>query len=191
MRNQSAKTPLAITVFLALLSFGVAQQKTTSAAEAGISQSDDSRAKALLHPADENGVERGEKAKVLLRRAAAEYQEKKPAPKRDLSKEIAAVLSQPPLNRAHWGVDVVDLETGKALYSQNSDQLFLPASNAKLFTTAAALAIADRTIASAPRWKLTENLMTAEGYWVIWSSLAEAIPTFLDECCRTPSRRNA
>ena len=68
--------------------------------------------------------------------------EKKPAPKKDLGKDIAAVLSQPPLSRAHWGVDVVDLETGKALYSQNSDQLFLPASNAKLFTTAAALAIA-------------------------------------------------
>ncbi|MFL6313487.1 MAG: D-alanyl-D-alanine carboxypeptidase/D-alanyl-D-alanine-endopeptidase [Terriglobales bacterium] len=68
--------------------------------------------------------------------------EKKPAPKKDLGKDIAAVLSQPPLNRAHWGIDVVDLETGKALYSQNSDQLFLPASNAKLFTTAAALAIA-------------------------------------------------
>jgi D-alanyl-D-alanine carboxypeptidase/D-alanyl-D-alanine-endopeptidase (penicillin-binding protein 4) len=68
--------------------------------------------------------------------------EKKPAPKKDLSKDIAAVLTQPPLNRAHWGVDVVDLDTGKALYSQNSDQLFLPASNAKLFTTAAALAIA-------------------------------------------------
>ena len=68
--------------------------------------------------------------------------EKKPAPKNDLDKNIAAILSQPPLNRAHWGVDVVDLETGKALYSQNSDQLFLPASNAKLFTTAAALAIA-------------------------------------------------
>ncbi len=124
MRNQSAKTPLAITVFLALLSFGVAQQKATSAAEAGISQSDDSRAKALLHP------------------AAAEDKEKKPAPKKDLGKDIAAVLSQPPLNRAHWGIDVVDLETGKAVYSQNSDQLFLPASNAKLFTTAAALAIA-------------------------------------------------
>ena len=68
--------------------------------------------------------------------------EKKPAPKKDLGKDIAAVLSQPPLNRAHWGVEVVDLDTGKALYSQDSDQLFLPASNAKLFTTAAALAIA-------------------------------------------------
>jgi D-alanyl-D-alanine carboxypeptidase/D-alanyl-D-alanine-endopeptidase (penicillin-binding protein 4) len=68
--------------------------------------------------------------------------DKKADPKKDLTKEISAILSQPPLNRAHWGVDVVDLETGKALYSQNSDQLFLPASNAKLFTTAAALAIA-------------------------------------------------
>ncbi|MGC2696207.1 MAG: D-alanyl-D-alanine carboxypeptidase/D-alanyl-D-alanine-endopeptidase [Candidatus Angelobacter sp.] len=67
---------------------------------------------------------------------------KKPTPKEDLAKEITSVVSQPPLDRAHWGVDVVDLDTGKALYSQNSDQLFLPASNAKLFTTAAALAIA-------------------------------------------------
>jgi D-alanyl-D-alanine carboxypeptidase/D-alanyl-D-alanine-endopeptidase (penicillin-binding protein 4) len=68
--------------------------------------------------------------------------DKKADPQKDLTREIAAILSQPPLNRAHWGIDVVDLETGKALYSQNSDQLFLPASNAKLFTTAAALAIA-------------------------------------------------
>jgi D-alanyl-D-alanine carboxypeptidase/D-alanyl-D-alanine-endopeptidase (penicillin-binding protein 4) len=68
--------------------------------------------------------------------------DKKPAPKKDLGKDIAALLSQAPLSRAHWGIDVVDLETGKALYSENSDQLFLPASNAKLFTTAAALATA-------------------------------------------------
>ncbi|MGC2742210.1 MAG: D-alanyl-D-alanine carboxypeptidase/D-alanyl-D-alanine-endopeptidase [Candidatus Angelobacter sp.] len=79
---------------------------------------------------------------VLLSLQLSAAAEKKPAPKKDLSKDIAAVLSQQPLNRAQWGVDVVDLETGKALYSQNSGQLFLPASNAKLFTTAAALAIA-------------------------------------------------
>jgi len=68
--------------------------------------------------------------------------DKRAEPQKDLTREINAILSQPPLSRAHWGLDVVDLETGKALYSQNSDQLFLPASNAKLFTTAAALAIA-------------------------------------------------
>ncbi len=67
---------------------------------------------------------------------------KKPAPKKDIAKEIAAILAQPPLDRAHWGIDAVDLDSGKALYAQNSDQLFLPASNTKLFTTAAALAIA-------------------------------------------------
>ncbi|HEY1937583.1 MAG TPA: D-alanyl-D-alanine carboxypeptidase/D-alanyl-D-alanine-endopeptidase [Candidatus Angelobacter sp.] len=68
--------------------------------------------------------------------------EKKPAPEKDLAKEITAVLGQPPLDRAHWGIDVVDLQTGKTLFSQNPEQLFLPASNTKLFTTAAALAIA-------------------------------------------------
>ena len=67
---------------------------------------------------------------------------KKSAPKKDLAKEISAILAQPPLDRAHWGIDVVDLETGKVLYAQNPEQLFLPASNAKLFTTAAALAAA-------------------------------------------------
>jgi D-alanyl-D-alanine carboxypeptidase/D-alanyl-D-alanine-endopeptidase (penicillin-binding protein 4) len=66
---------------------------------------------------------------------------KKP-PKKDLAKEITAVITQPPLDRAHWGIDVVELETGKTLYAQNAEQLFLPASNTKLFTTAAALAIA-------------------------------------------------
>jgi D-alanyl-D-alanine carboxypeptidase/D-alanyl-D-alanine-endopeptidase (penicillin-binding protein 4) len=66
----------------------------------------------------------------------------KKAPKKDLAKDIAAVIAQPPLDRAHWGIDVVDLATGKTLFSQNAEQLFLPASNTKLFTTAAALAIA-------------------------------------------------
>jgi serine-type D-Ala-D-Ala carboxypeptidase/endopeptidase (penicillin-binding protein 4) len=136
MRNQSAKTSLALTVFLALLSFGVAQEKATSAAEAGISQRDDRRAKALLHPAEGNGVEKGEKTKVLLRPVAEDKEKKR------LAGDIAAILEQPPLDRAHWGIDVVDLVTGKTLYSQNAEQFFLPASNAKLFTTAAALAIA-------------------------------------------------
>jgi D-alanyl-D-alanine carboxypeptidase/D-alanyl-D-alanine-endopeptidase (penicillin-binding protein 4) len=136
MRNQSAKTPLALTVFLALLIFGLAQEKATSAAEAGISQSDDRRPKALLHPAEGNGVEKEKKTKVLLRPAAEDKEKKR------LAGDIAAIITQPPLDRAHWGIDVVDLDTGKTLFSQNAEQLFLPASNTKLFTTAAALAIA-------------------------------------------------
>ncbi|HEY6270610.1 MAG TPA: D-alanyl-D-alanine carboxypeptidase/D-alanyl-D-alanine-endopeptidase [Terriglobales bacterium] len=67
---------------------------------------------------------------------------KRPAHKGSLADQINTILSQPDLARAHWGIDVVDLESGKSLYSLNEDQLFLPASNAKLFTTAAALSLA-------------------------------------------------
>lgn len=67
---------------------------------------------------------------------------KKPVHKQSLVEQIKAILNQPDLVRAHWGIDVVDLVSGKSLYSLNSDQLFLPASNAKLFTTAAVLSLA-------------------------------------------------
>ena len=66
----------------------------------------------------------------------------KAAPKKNLAKEINAILGQPPLDRAHWGIQVVDLDSGAVLYAQDPNQLFIPASNTKLFTTAAALAAA-------------------------------------------------
>jgi serine-type D-Ala-D-Ala carboxypeptidase/endopeptidase (penicillin-binding protein 4) len=62
--------------------------------------------------------------------------------KPDLAEKINAILSQPQLAMAHWGIEAVDLATGKAIYSLNQDQLFVPASNMKLFTTAAVLATA-------------------------------------------------
>jgi serine-type D-Ala-D-Ala carboxypeptidase/endopeptidase (penicillin-binding protein 4) len=68
---------------------------------------------------------------------------KKKAPrKKPLAVQIQEVLAQPELARAHWGVRAVDIDSGKVLFSLNADQLFLPASNAKLFTTAAVLAAA-------------------------------------------------
>ena len=67
---------------------------------------------------------------------------KKPVHRKSLADQIKAVIDQPDLARAHWGIDVEDLESGKTLYSLNADQLFLPASNAKLFTTATALSLA-------------------------------------------------
>jgi serine-type D-Ala-D-Ala carboxypeptidase/endopeptidase (penicillin-binding protein 4) len=39
----------------------------------------------------------------------------------------------------HWGILVESLEDGRVLYSHNADKYFIPASNTKLFTTAAAL----------------------------------------------------
>jgi D-alanyl-D-alanine carboxypeptidase/D-alanyl-D-alanine-endopeptidase (penicillin-binding protein 4) len=58
-----------------------------------------------------------------------------------LSERIASALSDPDLSRGFWGIDVIDLSTGQPLYEQNADKLFTPASNTKLFTTAAALAL--------------------------------------------------
>ena len=59
-----------------------------------------------------------------------------------LNTQIEAIIQQPQLASAEWGIDVLDLQTGKAIYSLNPDHLFLPASNVKLLTTAAALALA-------------------------------------------------
>src|SRR6266852_4646369 len=58
-----------------------------------------------------------------------------------LTKRIAAVLSDPDLSHGFWGIEVVSLPGGRILYAQNADKLFTPASNTKLFTTAAALAL--------------------------------------------------
>ena len=63
------------------------------------------------------------------------------APVKPLPERIAAVLSATDLARGFWGIEVASLSTGKTLYSQNADKLFTPASNTKLFTTAAALAL--------------------------------------------------
>jgi D-alanyl-D-alanine carboxypeptidase/D-alanyl-D-alanine-endopeptidase (penicillin-binding protein 4) len=97
-----------------------------AAAKAEIPGDDQCRAKALLHPVNGSSLDPPKDGKDKNR----------------LAKQIEGILTQLPLDRAHWGIDVVDLETGKTLYSQNAEQLFLPASNTKLFTTAAALAIA-------------------------------------------------
>src|ERR1700693_2614638 len=58
-----------------------------------------------------------------------------------LDKRVAAILADADLSRGFWGVKVVSLSTNKILYAQNADKLFTPASNTKLFTTAAALAL--------------------------------------------------
>lgn len=63
------------------------------------------------------------------------------ADKKDLQKRIDEILAQPDVARGFWGIQVVSLDAGKTLYSVNAEKLFTPASNTKLFTTAAALAL--------------------------------------------------
>jgi serine-type D-Ala-D-Ala carboxypeptidase/endopeptidase (penicillin-binding protein 4) len=56
-----------------------------------------------------------------------------------LSSRIAAILRRPKARRGFWGIIVAQVPSGKVLYQRDADHLFQPASNMKLFTTAAAL----------------------------------------------------
>ncbi len=64
-----------------------------------------------------------------------------PAFGRGLGNQIDAELFGREIDGARWGAMVVDVESGRTLYEHDSGELFSPASNTKLFTTAAALHI--------------------------------------------------
>ncbi|OGU77426.1 MAG: D-alanyl-D-alanine carboxypeptidase/D-alanyl-D-alanine-endopeptidase [Ignavibacteria bacterium RBG_16_34_14] len=49
------------------------------------------------------------------------------------------IFNDPNFSNANWGVLIQSLETGEYFYRRNEDKLFHPASNMKLFTTAAGL----------------------------------------------------
>ena len=53
---------------------------------------------------------------------------------------VESALVTAGVNQSYWGVVVADRDTGETLYDLNAGRLFAPASNAKIFTTAFALA---------------------------------------------------
>ena len=56
-----------------------------------------------------------------------------------LSSAINNIINRPQFSRVRWGILVKTLSSENILYSQDSQKYFIPASNMKLFTTAAAL----------------------------------------------------
>jgi D-alanyl-D-alanine carboxypeptidase/D-alanyl-D-alanine-endopeptidase (penicillin-binding protein 4) len=63
------------------------------------------------------------------------------AESKSLAKRIDKILADPEVARGVWGIEVVARDTGQKLYAVNENKLFTPASNTKLFTTTAALAL--------------------------------------------------
>ncbi|MDJ0712961.1 MAG: D-alanyl-D-alanine carboxypeptidase/D-alanyl-D-alanine-endopeptidase [Prochloraceae cyanobacterium] len=57
----------------------------------------------------------------------------------DLDKEIEAIISSKEMERSRWGILIQTLNQKRTIYSLDGQKYFLPASNAKLLTTAAAL----------------------------------------------------
>ena len=57
---------------------------------------------------------------------------------RDLS-GIETIINRPEFKRSRWGILIQDLDSGCTLYSLDAEKYFIPASNVKLLTTAAAL----------------------------------------------------
>ncbi len=56
-----------------------------------------------------------------------------------LGHRIEKILRRDEARRGFWGIVIARIPDGKVLYERNADHLFQPASNMKLFTTAAAL----------------------------------------------------
>jgi D-alanyl-D-alanine carboxypeptidase/D-alanyl-D-alanine-endopeptidase (penicillin-binding protein 4) len=63
------------------------------------------------------------------------------SPRTELRHEIDSLTSQADFRNAQWGVLIVNPRTGDTLYSKNAGKLFMPASNMKIITSAAALTL--------------------------------------------------
>ncbi|MFK7849157.1 MAG: D-alanyl-D-alanine carboxypeptidase/D-alanyl-D-alanine-endopeptidase [Rhodothermales bacterium] len=57
----------------------------------------------------------------------------------ELQEKIAKMLGEEQFDNAIWGAKIVNIQSGEVLFEQHAEKSLMPASNAKLYTTAAAL----------------------------------------------------
>ena len=57
----------------------------------------------------------------------------------DSASQLDVIFNHPDFQNAFWGVLVQSMDSGEIIYRQNAEKLFMPASNMKLITAAAAL----------------------------------------------------
>jgi serine-type D-Ala-D-Ala carboxypeptidase/endopeptidase (penicillin-binding protein 4) len=55
--------------------------------------------------------------------------------------QLDKVFNDPSFYRAFWGIKIVSLDTGELIYEKNPHKLFIPASNMKILTAAAAMQV--------------------------------------------------
>lgn len=72
---------------------------------------------------------------------------------KDFWKELDDIFNDPNFDNANWGVVIQSLETGEYFYRRNANKLFIPASDLKLFTTAAGL------ILLGPEYSFSTNIL--------------------------------
>ena len=56
-----------------------------------------------------------------------------------LRSDLDRIFADPNFANAHWGAEIISLDRGQPIYERNSTRLYMPASNNKVLTTAAAL----------------------------------------------------
>jgi D-alanyl-D-alanine carboxypeptidase/D-alanyl-D-alanine-endopeptidase (penicillin-binding protein 4) len=83
---------------------------------------------------------------ILLPDAASAQDTTKNSPQRysyttipEFRDQLNDIFNDPNFSNAQWGVIIQSLETGEYFYKRNEDKLMMPASDLKLFTTAAGL----------------------------------------------------